>query len=111
MWIKSRFHTAHRRGTWLTDLAGVYEKGRGRKGLIFTFPAGNGRDHDDTCGSDGYVNSIHTIAVAGVDYDGSTTYYSERCAAVMASVYAGNRKNKLPYNMVSRIGLLICVSL
>lgn len=67
------------------------------------FPAGNGRNQDDTCGSDGYVNSIYTIAIAGVDYDGTTTYYSERCAAVMATVYAGNRKNKLPYNMVRRV--------
>ena len=41
-------------------------KGRGGKGNIFVFAAGNGGDHDDSCASDGYANSIYTFSVGSV---------------------------------------------
>lgn len=87
----------------LFDLAGIHEKGRKGNGTIFIFPAGNGKNHDDTCACDGYVNSIYTMVISAVNYDGSFTHYSERCAAIIATVYAGNSRNKLSYNIVRSI--------
>jgi len=37
------------------------EKGRGGKGSIFVWAAGNGGKYWDNCNCDGYVSSIYTI--------------------------------------------------
>ena len=41
----------------------------------------------DSCAFSGYVNSIHTIAISGVNWDGTEPAYTEKCAAIMAVTY------------------------
>ena len=36
------------------------------------------------CGYNGYVNSIETIAISGVNWDGNVPLYAEACAGIMA---------------------------
>ena len=62
-------------------------KGRHHKGSIFVFAAGNGGIPGDSCAFSGYVNSIHTIAISAVNWDGSVPAYTEQCAAIMAVTY------------------------
>ncbi|KAJ7358830.1 Proprotein convertase subtilisin/kexin type 6 [Desmophyllum pertusum] len=61
--------------------------GRGGKGSIFVFAAGNGGVIGDSCAFSGHVNNIHTIAISGVNWDGSVPAYTEQCAAIMAVTY------------------------
>jgi len=61
--------------------------GRGGKGSIFVFAAGNGGIIGDSCAFSGYVNNIHTIAISGVNWDGSVPAYTEDCASIMAVTY------------------------
>lgn len=51
------------------------------------FAAGNGGTMGDSCAFNGYVNNIRTIAISGVNWDGSVPAYSEQCAAIMAVTY------------------------
>ena len=51
------------------------------------FAAGNGGVVGDSCAYSGYVNSIHTIAISGVNWDGFVPAYTEECAAIMAVTY------------------------
>ncbi|CAH3171117.1 unnamed protein product [Porites lobata] len=73
------------------SLKEVLEKGvqlgRNGKGSIFVFSAGNGGISGDSCAFNGYVNSIHTIAISAVNWDGSLPHYTERCASIMAVTY------------------------
>lgn len=63
---------------------------QGRKGLgaIYTFAAGNGGMAGDSCAYNGYVNSIYTIAINGVNQDGSLPSYAEECPGIMATTYS-----------------------
>ncbi|KAF4614570.1 hypothetical protein D9613_003149 [Agrocybe pediades] len=62
--------------------------GRGGKGSIFVFASGNGAAHGDQCNFDGYTNSIYSVTVSAVDYQGLHPYYSEPCAANMIVAYS-----------------------
>lgn len=42
----------------------------------------------DSCAYNGYVNSIYTIAITGLNEDGSNPTYSEDCAGIMAAAYS-----------------------
>jgi kexin len=69
-------------------------KGRDGKGSIFVFASGNGASHGDQCNFDGYTNSIYSVTVSAVDYQGMHPYYSEPCAANMIVAYSsGNGKS------------------
>ncbi|XP_022786312.1 proprotein convertase subtilisin/kexin type 6-like [Stylophora pistillata] len=63
-------------------------KGRGGLGAIYTFSAGNGGLDGDSCAYNGYVNSIYTIAINGVNQDNSLPSYAEECPGIMASAYS-----------------------
>lgn len=53
------------------------------------FAAGNGGVLvQDSCAFNGYVNSIYTIAITGINKDGSIPIYGERCAGIMAVTYS-----------------------
>ncbi|BEI93863.1 uncharacterized protein CcaverHIS019_0603220 [Cutaneotrichosporon cavernicola] len=58
-------------------------KGRGGKGSIFVFAAGNGAHKGDQCNFDGYTNSIFSVTVGAYDHLGNHPYYSEMCSAMM----------------------------
>ncbi len=60
------------------------QRGRGGKGSIYVFAAGNGGGMDDQCNFDGYTNSIFSITVGAMDRKGLHPYYSELCAAMLA---------------------------
>ena len=48
------------------------------------FSSGNGGLDDDDCNSNGFTNSIYTIAIGSAARDGSQAYYDEDCACKMA---------------------------
>ncbi|MCS6772291.1 MAG: S8 family serine peptidase, partial [Kiritimatiellae bacterium] len=57
--------------------------GRGGRGILLFWAAGNGRESDDNSNFDGYANSIYTIAVAAMDIRGTQSYYSEPGANIV----------------------------
>ncbi|CAK7229502.1 pheromone processing endoprotease [Sporothrix curviconia] len=62
----------------------------GRKGLgsIYVFASGNGAAQEDNCNFDGYTNSIYSITVGAIDYQGQHPYYSEKCSASLVVTYS-----------------------
>ncbi|CAH3150837.1 unnamed protein product [Pocillopora meandrina] len=66
------------------------KEGRRKRGAIYTFAAGNGGIVEDSCAYDGYVNSVYTIAINGVNKDGSRPSYAEECPAIMATAYSSD---------------------
>ncbi|KAK2865354.1 hypothetical protein FQN49_003666 [Arthroderma sp. PD_2] len=64
------------------------QKGRGGKGSIFVFSAGNGASQDDNCNFDGYTNSIYSITVGAIDRMGMHPRYSESCSAQLVVAYS-----------------------
>ncbi|PFX13058.1 furin-like isoform X2 [Stylophora pistillata] len=71
------------------------DKGRGGLGAIYTFAAGNGGPTGDSCAYNGYVNSIYTIAINGVNEDGTKPTYAEECPGIMATTYSRDTINKI----------------
>ena len=64
------------------------QNGRGGKGSIFVFAAGNGAAAEDNCNFDGYTNSIYSITVGAIDREGKHPYYSEKCSASLVVTYS-----------------------
>lgn len=65
-------------------------QGRGGKGSIFVWAAGNGGMLQDHCGADGYVNSIYNIAIGAVSQMGKPALFGEPCPGVMAVTLTGS---------------------
>lgn len=59
--------------------------GRGGRGTIYVFAAGNGLASHDDSNADGYANSIHVIAVSAVGESGFRSWYSEPGANILVS--------------------------
>lgn len=70
------------------SLAILSLQGRKGRGSIFVFAAGNGGYVNDSCAFNGLVNSIYTIAISGVNKDGSLPQYGERCPGILAVTYS-----------------------
>ncbi|KLO07498.1 hypothetical protein SCHPADRAFT_1001607 [Schizopora paradoxa] len=70
------------------------QNGRDGKGSVFVFASGNGAWNDDQCNFDGYTNSIYSVTVAAVDFEGKHPYYSEACAANMVVTYSSGSNPK-----------------
>ena len=68
----------------------IFIQGRNGKGCIYVFASGNGGQRFDSCATDGYVNSIYTIAVGSADQNGYQADYDENCASKMAVTYSYN---------------------
>ena len=66
----------------------LFFQGRKGRGSIFVFAVGNGGFATDCCSFNGLVNSIYTIAITGVNEDGSVPRYGERCPGIMAVTYS-----------------------
>ncbi|KAI2477853.1 KEX1 protease precursor [Pyrenophora tritici-repentis] len=64
------------------------QQGRGGKGSIYVFAAGNGAASDDNCNFDGYTNSIYSITVGAIDMNNAHPYYSEACSAQLVVTYS-----------------------
>ena len=77
-------------------------QGRGGRGSIYVFAAGNGGLNGDSCAYNGYVNSIYTIAINGLDVDNKIPGYAENCAAILACTYSKDKtRNGLTDPIVS----------
>lgn len=64
-------------------------QGRGGKGSVYVWAAGNGGMQRDHCGADGYVNSIYNIAIGAVSQTGKPASFGEPCPGVMAVTLTG----------------------
>ena len=69
-------------------MVNAVQKGRGGKGTIYVFAAGNGAGAGDDCNFDGYTNSIYSITVGAIDRKGLHPYYSEKCSAQLVVTYS-----------------------
>jgi subtilisin-like proprotein convertase family protein len=69
----------------ITAMVDGVDLGRGGRGSIFTWAAGNGLEDNDNVNYDGYANFYPTIAVAAVDDRGRQAEYSEPGAAILIS--------------------------
>lgn len=59
--------------------------GRGGKGVILTWAAGNGREDQDQSNKDAYANNRHVLAVAAMTNKGLQSSYSESGANVVVA--------------------------
>ena len=64
--------------------------GRGGKGNIYVWAAGNGGEALDNAGYDSYNGSIYTISVAALNDLGQWATYSERGACLVVTAPSGN---------------------
>ena len=64
------------------------QNGRGGRGSIYVFAAGNGAAREDNCNFDGYTNSIYTITVGAIGREDNHPYYSEPCSAQLVVTYS-----------------------
>lgn len=69
--------------------------GRDGLGSLFVWAAGNGGDADQ-CNADGYVTSIHTIAISAVSRSLMRSDYAEQCTSIMASTVRAGRARFYP---------------
>src|SRR5262245_57179284 len=64
--------------------------GRGGKGNIYTWAAGNGLESEDNVNYDGYANSRYVIAVGAIDDNGVQASYSEPGAPMLVTAYSSS---------------------
>jgi subtilisin-like proprotein convertase family protein len=86
------------------------QNGRGGKGSIFVFAGGNGGASDDQCNFDGYTNSIYSMTIAAVDREGLHPYYSEMCAANIASGWSSGSGDHIHTTDVAWNGVNRCTT-
>lgn len=65
------------------------EQGRGGRGTIYVWAAGNGAKQGDNANNDGYVNSIYTVGVGALNDLGKRASYSEPGACLIISAPSG----------------------
>jgi subtilisin-like proprotein convertase family protein len=81
--------------------------GRGGKGRIFVFAAGNGGDgpFPDNCNFDGYANSRYVIAVGALDDSANQAFYSEPCSALFVTApSSGGTRSITTTDLVGTMG-------
>jgi subtilisin family serine protease len=66
-------------------ITNAIQNGRGGRGRIFVWAAGNGGGSGDDCNYDGYANQRTGIAVAALADSGTRAYYSDTCAALIVT--------------------------
>lgn len=71
------------------------QNGRGGKGSVYVFAAGNGAASDDNCNFDGYTNSIYSITVGAIDRTGAHPWYSESCSAQLVVTYSSGHNDAI----------------
>jgi len=71
------------------------QQGRGGKGSIYVFAAGNGAASDDNCNFDGYTNSIYSVTVGAIDRKDLHPYYSEQCSAQLVVTYSSGSSDSI----------------
>jgi len=81
------------------------QEGRGGKGNIYVYAAGNGAASDDNCNFDGYTNSIYSISVGAIDRMNKHPYYSEKCSAQLVVTYSSGSGDAIH---TTDVGLKTC---
>lgn len=71
-------------------IAAGIRQGRGGRGAIYVWSAGNGGNASDNANNDGYANAPETIAVGALTDLGQRADYSERGACLVVSAPSGN---------------------
>ncbi|KAF2146820.1 uncharacterized protein K452DRAFT_294355 [Aplosporella prunicola CBS 121167] len=71
------------------------QNGRGGKGSIYVFAAGNGAAAGDNCNFDGYTNSIYSVTVGAIEKSNEHPYYSEKCSAQLVVTYSSGRSESI----------------
>jgi kexin len=71
-------------------LADGAANGRGGRGTIYVWSAGNGAVSNDNANYDGYANSVYAIAVGAVDDRGARATYSEPGACLLCVAPSGD---------------------
>ena len=84
-------------------------EGRGGKGTIFTFAAGNSFTEGDDVNFSGWTNARYTISVGAVGKDGLHAEYSSPGAALLVSAPAGDNKD-IGHLMTAALGVDQCQS-
>lgn len=69
--------------------------GRGGRGVIYTWAAGNGLDANDNANYDGYANSMYTIAIAALTDLGTQSWYSEPGACIVVCAPSSGGSNDI----------------
>lgn len=64
--------------------------GRGGRGIVYVWAAGNGAEQDDDANYDGYANSIFAVAAGALTDRGVRCSYSEKGACLAVSAPSGN---------------------
>lgn len=67
--------------------------GRGGRGSVYMWAAGNGRSAMDNCNYDGYANNRYTIPVGAIVNHGKYSSYSEPCSALYCVVPSSGGSN------------------
>jgi len=70
--------------------------GRGGRGIIYVWAAGNGAEQDDDANYDGYANSIFAVAAGALTDRGVRCSYSEKGACLAVSAPSGNDAVRKP---------------
>ncbi len=81
------------------DLAAIVDgavNGRGGKGVIYLWAAGNSADILDNCNYDAYCTRRQVIAVGAVGHTGVKSSYSEPGAALLVCAPSGNKGSSEP---------------
>lgn len=63
-------------------------QGRGGKGTIYVWAAGNGGAVRDNCNCDGYTSSINTLTISSATETGNFPWYGELCPSTLATAYS-----------------------
>jgi subtilisin-like proprotein convertase family protein len=61
--------------------------GRGGKGSVYVWAAGNGLEQNDNTNYDGYANSRYVIAATALDAFGNQAYYAEPGSPILVATY------------------------
>ncbi|EUC35969.1 hypothetical protein COCCADRAFT_34558 [Bipolaris zeicola 26-R-13] len=88
-------------------MVNAVQNGRGGKGNIYVFAAGNGAASGDNCNFDGYTNSIYSITVGAIDQNNDHPYYSEACSAQLVVTYSSGGGDAIH---TTDVGLNKCTS-
>ncbi|KAG7154866.1 Neuroendocrine convertase 1-like [Homarus americanus] len=62
--------------------------GRGGRGVVYVWAAGNGGSVGDNCNCDGYTSSIYTLSISSASETGKFPWYGELCTSTLAAAYS-----------------------
>ena len=93
----------------IAALANGTTNGRGGKGTVYVWAAGNGLQFDDNINFDPYASSRFTIAVGATGANGTSSYYSEKGAPMLVNAsssdtFSGTTTTDYPSDYTNAFG-------